>query len=56
MAIILVTTLPMLYVGLLDTTNIQAGHMETSGVSKALTVLPWMMYAAAVESGVLALT
>ena len=56
MAILLVLILPMLFAGLLDTTNIQAGHMETSGVSKALTVLPWMMYAAVVESGVLALT
>ena len=54
--ILLVLILPMLFAGLLDTTNIQAGHLETSGVSKALTVLPWMMYAAAVEYGVLALT
>ena len=41
--ILLAITLPMLFVGPLDTANIQAGPMETSGLFKTLTLLRWMM-------------
>ena len=56
MTIILVTTLLMLFVGFWDTTVTQAGDPDKCIASKIITAFIWIMFAAAVEHGVLALT
>ena len=52
----LMTTPLMLSVGFWDTTVTLAGDPDKYTASKIITTLKWMMSAAAVEHGVLALT